>query len=193
MGETQTSVTWQSFSFQHKCTVHIFKLLILHLTLNMSLDTLIFHSKTPTQLFFTPHLCWKHWGMVNGGFYVTHLRSKDLTGIKEAFTRQLAPHWDKTTYRIFAFLEAQENCSLEARLVIEALIVCFNLPAAVWKGQKGSKIVINIREQICHFQVFSQIHLLKVLSTEASKAGTCLIVHILKKRFSRHFQAVCPS
>lgn len=110
--------------------------------------------------------------------------SKDLIGIKEAFTRQLAPHWDKTTYCIFAFLEAQEDCSLEARLVVERLVVCFNLPTAVWKGQKESKSVTNMTEQICHFQVFSQIHILKVLATEAR-------LHILKETFSRHFQAVC--
>lgn len=117
-------------------------------------------------------------------------RSKDLTGIKGEFTRQLAPHWDNTTYRIFAFLEAQEDCSLEARLLIETLVVCFNLPAAVWKGQKELKSVTNTRDQICHFQVFSQIHVLKVLLTEA-KSNTCFIIHILKETFPRHFQAVC--
>lgn len=156
MGEIQTSVTQQSFSFQHKCTVHIFKLLILHLTLNTFLDTLIFHSKTPTQLFFPPSAgnTEELWTV---SFTPLTSHSKDLARIKEAFTRQLAPHWDKTPYRIFAFLEAQEDCSLEGRLVIEALIVCFNLPAALWKGQKGSKSVINMRGQIGHFQVFSEI------------------------------------
>lgn len=109
--------------------------------------------------------------------------SKDLTPIKEAFTRQLAPHWDKTAYRIFAFLEAQEDCSLEARLVIEALIVCFNLPAAVWKGQKGSKSVITMRGQICHFQVFSHIHILKVLSTEARLVPALQYISLKKTLF----------
>lgn len=78
---------------------------------------------------------------MTGGFSTAHQPFHRFYRIEEAFARQLAPRWHKAAYRIFAFLEAQEDCSLEAGLVVEVLIVCFNLPAAVCKGQKGSESV----------------------------------------------------